>query len=93
MRLGKDFVTKQGPSEHFLKAVHLLRMKLSQSNDKIKISDETLKVVLSLASHALMLGDEKTARNHLEGLRKLVDLRGGLTTFENDPKLLIEIFR
>jgi hypothetical protein len=37
--------------------------------------------------------DYKTAKHHMAGLRKIVDLRGGLHAFSYNTKLIIELLK
>ncbi|KUI67267.1 hypothetical protein VM1G_02890 [Cytospora mali] len=80
-------------NKYFPKTLRLLRERLADSSDNMKLSDSTVIVVLSLANHAHRLGQYEAARSHLGGLRKLVDLRGGISNFRRNPKLLLEMFR
>lgn len=77
---------------HFQKGLKLLRERLSGEDDEMKISDSTMAVVAKLASTAHIDGDYQAAKYHMEGLRRMVDLRGGLGTFK-DTFLLVEILR
>lgn len=77
---------------HFQKGLRLLRERLLGDDDQTKISDSTMSVVLKLASVAQFDGDYETSKQHMEGLRKMVDLRGGLDVFEGTP-LLLEMLR
>ena len=77
---------------HFQKGVNLLRERLSGDDDQDKISDSTMGVVLKLASVAHFNGDFRAARDHMEGLRKMVDLRGGLGVFKG-KHMLMEVLR
>ncbi|KAF3056652.1 hypothetical protein GL218_06462 [Daldinia childiae] len=77
---------------HFQKGLRLLRERLLGDDDETKISDSTMSVVLKLASVAHFDGDYETSRQHMEGLRKMVDLRGGLDIFKGTP-LLLEMLR
>lgn len=83
---------RREPERHFLKALGLLRQRLTDEGENA-ISDPTLVVVLSLSMHALMMGDLVSARNHLRGLHKMFGLRGGIPALKDRPKLLIESFR
>jgi hypothetical protein len=78
-----------------LKGVWLLREKLLRRDEEETFSDATVSVVLILANCAYGTGDYETARQHLEGLYKIVKLRGGLATFKNNfgKKLLMEMLR
>lgn len=77
----------------FSKTLRLLRERLEDHDEQIKLSDNTVMVVLILACHAHRLGQYSIARNHMLGLRKLVDMRGGIALFKTKTKLMIEIFR
>ena len=78
---------------HFLRALRLLRERFADGDDQARVSDTTAAAVMGLAGHALMTGNHKSAMQHLAGLRKIVSLRGGVTTFGDNPKLLVEILR
>ena len=77
---------------HLQKGLRLLREKLSGGDDETKISDSTIGVVLKLASTAHFDGDYPASKQHMDGLRKMVDLRGGLDVFKGS-KLLTEMLR
>lgn len=78
---------------HHQKGLKLLRERLDSTEKAIKISDETISAVLKLASAALFDGDAGLALQHMQGLRKMVDLRGGLCAFVDKPRLLGELWR
>jgi hypothetical protein len=77
---------------HFQKALRLLRYRLLGDDDEIKVSDSTIGVVLKLASAAHFDGDDNAAGQHMEGLRKMVELRGGVNVFKGRI-FLTEILR
>lgn len=76
-----------------MKTVRLLRERLLLINEQSRFSDSTVFVVLTLAMISHHIGEHEGAKHHLDGLRKIVDLRGGLDSFRYIPKLLIEILR
>jgi hypothetical protein len=78
---------------HFVKTLKLLRERMADENDPERLSDSTVAAIMGLVGHAHLTGDLKSARNHLEGLYKIVRLRGGVTTFKQNAKLLVEILR
>ncbi|KAK6334274.1 hypothetical protein TWF730_003488 [Orbilia blumenaviensis] len=78
---------------HFVQAVRMLRERLITADKGLLFSDSTIFLVLSLALYAHMTGDGPTARNHLVGLRKIVNMRGGIRSFRHNEKLLMEILR
>lgn len=77
---------------HFQKGLRLLRERLLGEDDETKVSDSTIGVVLKLASAAHFNGDYQASKQHMEGLRKMVDLRGGLDVFKG-KHLLVEMLR
>ena len=79
-------------SAHLVKALRLLRERISL-DEKEMLTDSTAAVVLVLTVHAYMAGESEPARHHMMGLRKIVDLRGGVASFKESPKLLLEILR
>ncbi|MCJ1385514.1 hypothetical protein MMC17_008637 [Xylographa soralifera] len=78
---------------HFLETVKLLRERLAHDNDESRLSYTTAAAVMGLTGHALWTGNSESARHHMEGLSRIVSLRGGVATFKENPKLLIEILR
>ena len=83
----------QCTSPHFSRALRLLRERLLSSDEQTKVSDPTILVVIALALHARMIGDYESARHHMHGLHKMVDLRGGIAVVRHNTKLAMEIFR
>lgn len=79
--------------EHHSAALRLLRERLSISNNGDKVSDSTILVILYLALHAHFTNNYNTAKHHMEGLRKIVDMRGGLSAFSYNTKLIIELLK
>lgn len=77
---------------HFHKGLHLLRERLSSDEHEAKISDSTMGMVYKLASGSHFNGDHLVARQHMEGLGKMVELRGGLSVFEG-KQLLVDMVR
>ncbi|KAH8653872.1 hypothetical protein BX600DRAFT_471789 [Xylariales sp. PMI_506] len=78
---------------HHSKALRLLRERISASHIGDKTSDSTVLVVLYLALHAYFMNDHSTAIHHMEGLRNIVDLRGGLIAFSHNTKLVMELLK
>ncbi|KAH8901408.1 hypothetical protein GQ53DRAFT_6281 [Thozetella sp. PMI_491] len=77
---------------HLQRGLKLLRERLLGDDNDIKISDSTMTAVLKLANVSHFSGDLETATHHMEGLRRMVELRGGLDVFK-DENLLFEILR
>lgn len=67
---------------HFHKGVTILRERLSSDDEEAKTTDATIGVVLKLAIAAHFSGEHQAAKQHMEGIRKMVDCRGGLGTFK-----------
>lgn len=55
------------------------------------LSDSTLTIVVSLISQQQMLSDIPGAKIHIEGLRQMIELRGGIDQLEDNPPLLMKI--
>ncbi|KAE9372500.1 hypothetical protein N431DRAFT_466744 [Stipitochalara longipes BDJ] len=79
-------------SQIHLKTLQLLRQKLSLGDKKSQLAEPTVFVIVNLAVHAHISGEHKSAQHHLEGIRRIVELRGGLNEFRQ-IKLLIELSR
>jgi hypothetical protein len=84
--------TNLGAMLHFQKGLQLFRERLLGEDDETKLSDSTISVVLKLATAAHLTGDYQASKQHMEGLRKIVDLRGGLDVFKG-KHLLVEMLR
>lgn len=67
---------------HFHKTIRLLQARLDSPDDPQSISDPTIMVVSLLGLTAELTGDYVAAKKHLEGLRKMVELRGGLSMLQ-----------
>lgn len=82
-------------SVQMLKTIQLLRNRLSISdaNEPTFVSNPTILIVLTLAHVAHLTGDHIAAEQHLEGLCKIINLRGGIAAFQNTTKLLTELLR
>jgi hypothetical protein len=79
---------------HFLTTLKLLRERIANDDDdQAKLSDSTVAAIMGLVGHAHLTGDFKSARYHMEGLYKIVRLRGGVASFKKNAKLLVEILR
>ncbi|KAM7187329.1 hypothetical protein V8F33_011319 [Rhypophila sp. PSN 637] len=78
---------------HLSKALGLLRERLIQAEQEEALSDDTICAILCIATTAREFGDYVAAFLHMSGLRKIVDLRGGITGLRGSGKLLIDLFR
>ena len=81
------------PAEiHLEKGLRIFREKLLVGGEDTRISDSTMDVVLKLASAAHFEGDYQASKHHMEGARRMVDLRGGLDVFKG-KQILAEMLR
>ncbi len=87
----KALHSSQRALPHYLKTVSLLRQRLADHGNQASLSDRTAATVMSLAGHAYWKGDSKSAKHHMEGLCRIVRLRGGVHTSKSNPKLPIEM--
>ena len=76
---------------HLKKTIAFLNKRLSDS--AVSLQDSTVAVAITLAGSADISGDYAAARAHIEGLKQMVRLRGGLEGFRDDTKLRIKIRR
>ncbi|KAJ9412500.1 hypothetical protein QL093DRAFT_2570573 [Fusarium oxysporum] len=66
---------------HFQKGLTLLKERLLGEDEELKVSDSTISVVLKLAEAAHFDGGYQISKQHMQGLRKMVDLRGSIYVF------------
>ncbi|KAF6233984.1 hypothetical protein HO173_007814 [Letharia columbiana] len=92
MRHRNRYTMSQQTLPHYLRTLRLLRERLLHENDQA-LTTPTVSAILALAAHAHFVGDSESAKHHLGGLRKIVSLRGGVATFSDNAKLLVEILR
>lgn len=78
---------------HYSDSLRLLRKRLSGQNEDYKICDSTVLVVLNFATHAYISGDYSSTKHHIEGLRRIVDMRGGIYAFSYNPKFMMELLK
>ncbi|KIX03867.1 uncharacterized protein Z518_07420 [Rhinocladiella mackenziei CBS 650.93] len=91
-----DFVHRQKEISatalaHLVKALTILQQRLASSDDELSTSDSTILVVVDLTMAATVRGDLDTALKHLQGLHKMVILRGGLSAFTGNRQLQTKI--
>lgn len=79
--------------KHLDRSLQLLRVRLSDKDETKRLSDSTLMIILALTAQSSMLGQNQITRGHLKGLKKIVELRGGMANLRSTPKLLLEVFR
>lgn len=66
-----------GRTAQFHLAMTIKYLQASLNNPSQAISNATLAVVTSLAMAGILLGDLETAGKHMDGLARMVELRGG----------------
>ncbi|KAK7213782.1 hypothetical protein V2G26_020960 [Clonostachys chloroleuca] len=67
---------------HYHKGLRILRERLLGDDEKAKTADSTLGAILKLASAAQFCGDTQTAVQHMRGVYRIIDIRGGLNVFD-----------
>lgn len=77
---------------HLQKGLSILSERLAGGDEKLKTNDASIGVVLKLATSAHFAGDLQAEKQHMIGVRKMVDSRGGIDAFRNNP-LLYEMIR
>lgn len=93
---GSEITSVHGsqPIGYYLSScLRVLRERLAIEDDSLKLADSTMMAILCLALHANRARQHETSRQHLEGLRKIIELRGGLRSMRENSKLVMEIFR
>ncbi len=63
------------------------------SDPILPVPDSTVVVVLGLVQMAAVLGDQAAVDVHMDGLHKVVKIRGGLEAFQYDTKLYLKLSR
>lgn len=89
----RPFRESQRVRHHYDKAISLLRERLVCDDNDKRLSNTTISIVLSLAGQAFCAGDLKTAVNHIQGIQRIIHLRGGLSSITGNEKLITEILR
>ncbi|EPS35700.1 hypothetical protein H072_10845 [Dactylellina haptotyla CBS 200.50] len=70
----------QDGTYHLVKTVHHLRERLSAGPGPLLFQDSTIFIILMLAVYAHVMGEGETAQQHMKGLRRIVNMRGGIRT-------------
>lgn len=73
---------------HFCKTLGLLQQRIATNDDILAVSDATMMVVMTLATAASVIGDHEAAMTHMNGLCRIVELRGGLEALRNNEGML-----
>lgn len=90
-----DFVREKRFSEkalyHLNRCLQTLRQNLA--NSKMAMSDSTISTVMTLAALSDAVNDTVAAKSHMQGLYKLVNLRGGILNFHHNIELQSKALR
>lgn len=77
------------------KALYYLSQTFAQVRKRLAstdaLSDATIGTVLSLINQEQIRNEQANAKVHIDGLRRMIELRGGLDKFEGNPALLLKI--
>jgi hypothetical protein len=76
---------------HYSTTVQLLRERLA--DEAQRVSDSTIFIVLFLTAHDRLMTNFNSAQRHLEGLRQMISIRGGINTFRYNVKLMMELLK
>lgn len=91
----RDFLLQQETSAittfHLIRVITQLNKRLSDAD--LSLTDSTVAVIISLCMASSITNNYKAMAAHSVGLRKIVNLRGGLDNFRRNPTLLIGIAR
>ncbi|KUJ17977.1 uncharacterized protein LY89DRAFT_717616 [Mollisia scopiformis] len=94
-RLEPHVRQQHGLSFAFLcaESIRLLRDRVENEGGDIGVRDETISAVATLAGIEHERGNTKMLRMHLEGLKRMVNIRGGLNAIrENNPMVANSVF-
>ncbi|KAJ9149317.1 Fungal specific transcription factor domain-containing protein [Pleurostoma richardsiae] len=69
--------------KHMLKSLNIVAERIA-SGDRDATSDTTISAVISLTMAAFFYGDYEAGEMHMEGLYKIIMLRGGLASLRGD---------
>lgn len=83
----------QAASFHYALTLQLLQERLNEFVHTSTISDSTIVVVVTLAMFALSNADFATAANHINGLYKIVSLRGGVRKLNTHNNMQFKVCR
>jgi hypothetical protein len=76
-------------------ALHHLSQAFSEVQKRLNgpdaLKDSTLTIILMLVLQQQLLGDHTGAKVHVEGLRRMVELRGGVDALQPNLPLVLKI--
>jgi hypothetical protein len=81
---------------HYDQTVQLLQARINAFEHGLRdaiFGDSTLMVIITLAMAAQLAGDSVAAQNHVDGLLKIVTLRGGLRSLNTHTNVQVKVCR
>lgn len=78
---------------HYAKTLQLLQARLNELDQNFATSDSTIMVVFLLASAAEIMEDFAVVATHIEGLEKIVSLRGGVRALNTHNNIQVKVCR
>ncbi|KAI1611401.1 hypothetical protein EDD36DRAFT_287556 [Exophiala viscosa] len=81
---------------HFHQCLRILQARINafeRGQKETVFRDSTIMVIITLAQTAELTGDFKAAQNHVDGLLKIVNLKGGLKAMNTHNNLQVKICR
>ena len=78
---------------HYGQTLQLLQARLNESDQTSAIADSTIMVVVTLAQAAELTGDFAAVGNHINGLEKIVSLRGGVRALNTHNNIQVKVCR
>ncbi|PGH00503.1 hypothetical protein AJ79_08194 [Helicocarpus griseus UAMH5409] len=77
--LGKKTRVLHEPDYYIMKSLCITEMNKKMDSPKLALTDSAFDIVISLTSCALTIGDFDEAQIHIKGLKKMVEMRGGVS--------------
>ncbi|OHW98964.1 hypothetical protein CSPAE12_02353 [Colletotrichum incanum] len=83
--------TSRRTSFHVWKTLNLLNRNISDKD--LALADSTIATVVSMCMVSEVFGDRNSAATHVKGMRRIVELRGGIESFRHNLQLRVKICR
>ena len=90
-----DQISRQA-AFHYAQTLQLLQARLNafeQGRQDIVLCDSTIMVINTLAEAAELTGDFAAAENHIDGLLKIVSLKGGVGSLNTHNNIQVKVCR
>jgi hypothetical protein len=78
---------------HYAQTLQHLQARLDESDQTLAISDSTIMVIFFLASVAELTKDFAAVATHINGLEKIVNLRGGVRALNTHNNIQVKVCR